>query len=211
MPQRIQQIQSIVAQRGIEHLVHFTRVDNLASIMQNGIIPIANTAQNQINPVINDPYRWDGHTNASCLSITRPNHHMFYRLRCDNPQTEWVVLLLRPALLWEKPCAFCCHNAADGTMSSQPLDQLQDTAALSGMFDEIPALQTRQEQRLLPYDTTDAQAEVLVFDTIEPHYIVGAAFCKQAVKADYENLLLGRNVCLNQVGGGFFASRSFVR
>lgn len=77
MPQRIQQIQSIVAQRGIEHLVHFTRVDNLASIMQNGIIPIANTAQNQINPVINDPYRWDGHTNASCLSITRPNHHMF--------------------------------------------------------------------------------------------------------------------------------------
>ncbi|EMB8651074.1 hypothetical protein U9U05_004673 [Salmonella enterica] len=46
------------------------------------------------------------------------------------------------------------------------LDQLQDTAALSGMFDEMPALQTRQEQRLLPYDTTDAQAEVLVFDTM---------------------------------------------
>ncbi len=96
-------------------------------------------------------------------------------------------------------------------MSSQSLDQLEDIAALSGMFDEMPALQSRQERRLLPYDTTDAQAEVLVFDTIEPHHIVGAAFCKQAVKADYENLLLGRNVCLNQVGGGFFASRSFVR
>lgn len=211
MTQQIQQIQHIVAQRGIERLVHFTRVENLASIMQNGIIPISHAPQRQITPTVNDPYRWDGHTDASCLSITRPNHQMFYGLRCDNPQTEWVVLSLRPSLLWEKLCAFCCHNAADGTMSSQPLHQLQNIAALSGMFDEIPDFPSRQDQRLQPYDTTDVQAEVLVFDTIEPHYIVGAAFNKQAVKAAYENLLVGRSVDLNPVGGGFFASRSFVR
>lgn len=42
MTQRIQQIQRIVQQQGITRLVHFTRVDNLASIMQHGIVPIAN-------------------------------------------------------------------------------------------------------------------------------------------------------------------------
>ena len=208
MTQRIQQIQRIVQQQGITRLVHFTRVDNLASIMQHGIVPIANAPGRRIAPVINDESRWDGHRDASCLSITRPNHHMFFGLRADNPQVEWVVLLLQPSLLWTKPCAFCCHNAADGRISSQPLPQLQNLASLSGMFNELENFSSRQDQRLQPYDTTDVQAEVLVFDTIEPQYIFGAAFNKQEAKAAYEGLLAGRQVQLQATGGGLFASRS---
>lgn len=114
-----------------------------------------------------------------------------------------MVLLLQPSLLWTKPCAFCCHNAADGRISSQPLPQLQNLASLSGMFNEIENFSSRQDQRLQPYDTTDVQAEVLVFDTIEPQYIFGAAFNKQEAKAAYEGLLAGRQVQLKLQEAGY--------
>ncbi|WP_413482189.1 DarT ssDNA thymidine ADP-ribosyltransferase family protein [Morganella psychrotolerans] len=206
-----QTIQQIVEQRGIQRLIHFTRVENLASIMLHGIVPIANAPQQQINPIINDEGRWDGQRSASCLTITHPNHHMFYGLRLDNPQTDWVVLLLHPQLLWTMPCAFCTTNAANGTVSSLSLAQRQTSAAFSAIFDDTQNPSTRLNQRLRDFDTTDVQAEVLVFGTINPKLIFAAAFNKQAVKTQYEGLLPGRNVQLNDYGGGFFASRSFVR
>lgn len=208
MPQTIRQI---VEQRQIKRLIHFTRVENLASIMQHGIVPIANAPQQQITPVINDEDRWDGQRGASCLTITHPNHHMFYGLRQENPQTDWVVLLLQPQLLWTLPCAFCSTNAANGTVSSLPLAQRQTSAAFSVMFEDTQNPSSRLNQRLQDYDTTDVQAEVLVFGTIHPQFIFAAAFNKQAVKTQYEGFLPGRDVQLNSIGGGFFASRSFVR
>ncbi|CAM9220559.1 MULTISPECIES: DarT ssDNA thymidine ADP-ribosyltransferase family protein [Enterobacteriaceae] len=208
MPQTIQQI---VEQRGIKRLIHFTQVENLASIMQHGIVPIANAQQQQIRPIVNDEYRWDGQRGASCLTITHPNHHMFYGLRVDNPRTDWVVLLIRPEVLWTLPCAFCSTNAANGTVSSIPLAQRQTPAAFSAMFDDTVNPPSRLNNRLHDFDTTDVQAEVLVFATISPQFIFAAAFNKQAAKAQYEGLLPNRNVQLNSIGGGFFASRSYVR
>ena len=42
------------------------------------------------------------------------------------------------------------------------------------MFEEIDGLPARSEERLKSFDPTDVQAEVLVFDVIEPAYITGA-------------------------------------
>lgn len=204
-------IKQIAEQRGIPHLVHFTRIDNLASIMQYGIIPIADTPSYGMTPLVNDEYRWDGHRNASCLSITHPNHSMFYSVRCNNPQTDWVVLILHPSILWEKSCAFCYHNAADARISGQPLTQHQNHQAFLKMFDEIDTIPSREDQRLQPYDTTDVQAEVLVFGIIEPEYIIGAAFDKEKTKIANENLLPHRQICLQAPGEGMFASRSYIR
>lgn len=208
MPQTIQQI---VEQRNITRLIHFTRVENLASIMQHGIVPIANAQQQQVTPVINDEYRWDGQRGASCLTITHPNHHMFYGLRLANPQTDWVVLMLRPEVLWTLPCAFCSTNAANGVVSSLPLAQRQTPAAFSAMFDDTENPPSRLNNRLQVFDTTDVQAEVLVFGTIAPEFIFAAAFNKQSAKEQYEGLLPGRSVQLNSTRGGFFAARSYVR
>ncbi|NLS56070.1 hypothetical protein [Hafnia alvei] len=51
-----QTIQQIVTQRDIKCLLHFTRVENLESIMANGIIPIATTRQNQMPVLSNDAF-----------------------------------------------------------------------------------------------------------------------------------------------------------
>ncbi|WP_302789260.1 DarT ssDNA thymidine ADP-ribosyltransferase family protein [Hafnia paralvei] len=211
MTQRIQQIKDIIVQRSIMRLVHFTRVENLASIMQNGIVPIANARVKELTPAINDTIRLDGYTNASCLSITFPNHLMFYKYRQENPHVNWVVLWIDPSILWLKNCAFCRHNAADARIRSQLLNSMQTPASLSGMFDEIEGVTSRQEQRLLACDTSDVQAEVLVFDVIEPQYISRAAFNNQETKDSSMEFLGGRQTKLNPVNGGSFATRSFVR
>ncbi|CNK92135.1 DarT ssDNA thymidine ADP-ribosyltransferase family protein [Yersinia enterocolitica] len=211
MTQRIQQIREIVAQREIKQLVHFTRIENLESIMQHGIVPIADAAEKQIAPAVNDQARFDGRTNASCLSITFPNYLMFFKYRQENPDVNWIVLGVDPSVLWLKNCAFCRYNAADARISIQLLEALQTPASLSGMFDEIEGLAPRQEHRLRTSDTTDVQAEVLVFDVIEPQYIFAAAFNNQETMNNFEGLLGKRPAKLNHVGGGLFASRSYVR
>lgn len=211
MTQRIQQIRAIVAQREIKQLVHFTRIENLESIMRHGIVPIADTAEKQITAAINDQARWDGRTKASCLSITLPNCQMFFKYRRENPDVNWIVLGVDPSVLWLKNCAFCRYNAADARISGQLLEALRTPASLSGMFDETEGLASRQEQRLNTFDTTDVQAEVLVFDVIEPQYIFAAAFNNQETKNTFERLLGERPAQVNPVGGGFFASRSYVR
>ncbi|WP_313375061.1 DarT ssDNA thymidine ADP-ribosyltransferase family protein [Pantoea sp. CTOTU50773] len=211
MTLRNQRIQQLVAQREITQLIHFTRVENLASIINHGIIPVDSAIAAKLAPAVNDLDRLDGYRNASCISISLTNHRMFWKYRQENPTVDWVVLGIRPSVLWEKNCAFCRHNAADGRITSQQLQQLTTVESLIGMFDEIDGVTPRSEQRLLPHDTTDSQAEVLVFDTIEPEYIFAAAFNKQTTFDSYGGLLGDRKKKLVGSQAGVFATRSYLR
>lgn len=195
----------------IPFLLHFTRAANLPSIMEHGLYPMSRIADIGVCPVINDELRLDGHLDGLSLSVAFPNYLMFYKLRKDNPDVEWVLLGIDPSVLWLKDCAFCNHNAADARISSQPLAQLKTHEAFVGMFEAIEGEKSREEQRLKPFDPTDGQAEVLVFDVIEPNLIGGAAFENTATRDAYQGLLGGRQIRLDKAGKGFFASRSYVR
>ncbi|EMG7924014.1 TPA: DarT ssDNA thymidine ADP-ribosyltransferase family protein [Enterobacter hormaechei] len=207
MIQRIQQIQQIVNERNIKCLFHFTRVENLEGIMARGIVPIAILKQYQIPVLSNDEFRWDGRTNASSLSISFPNSLMFYKCRQADTQANWVVLGLYPSILWEKNCAFCNRNAATREISNQPLVNLQSPASLAGMFDELQGFDSREARGLKLSQTTDVQAEVLVFDIIEPQYIIGGVFNKSDVKATYERFLEGKESHLQGLNSGYFYRR----
>lgn len=204
-------IRGFATEREVPGLIHFTRASNLASIMQHGIYPIARAEAAGLQPEINDAARWDGHRDGTSVSIAFPNSSMFYKLRQDNPEVDWVVLLLRKEILWEKPCAFCRYNAADGRIAGQPIDQLMTRAAFEGMYEHIDGHPSREDQRLKNFDPTDVQAEVLVFDVIEPHHIIKVAFESATVRnaslpvmGAVPNLLYGK-------GKGFFGSRGYNR
>lgn len=203
-------IQAATAIR-IPYLLHFTRVNNLPSILQHGLYPISRVNEIRATPEANDILRLDGHRDATSVSIAFPNCRMFWKYRQDNPDVSWVVLAIDPSVLWTKNCAFCRHNAADYRISRTPIEQLKMYESFVGMFDEIHGIYSRQEQRLKPYDPTDVQAEVLVFDTIEPHFIIGAAFDSVFVKATYQRYLGDRQVLFCQPNKNYFASRSYVR
>jgi hypothetical protein len=122
------QIRRICNRHCITTLVHFTRIENLRSILQNGLLnrSLLETRGQQF--FCNDSDRVDGHPEAICLSISFPNYRMFYSIRKQKEKAEevkdsqWVVLLLDAKVLWELDCAFCQENASSNAVRHIPLE-----------------------------------------------------------------------------------------
>ncbi|MBJ4955635.1 DUF4433 domain-containing protein [Salmonella enterica subsp. enterica serovar Goldcoast] len=206
-----EQIRFNAETRQISLLVHFTQAANLPDIMQHGLVSVTEAANRRLTPEVNDVLRLDGHRDGISLSIAFPNYRMFYRYRMANPQTQWVVLGIEPSILWRNDCAYCCHNAADARISTQPLAQLKTPAAFDSMFAEQEELLSRQAQGLNNFDPTDEQAEVLSFDNIEPQFISTVIFNNEETRSLYQSIVENRHVLVNRAGSGYFASRTYER
>lgn len=206
-----QAIQAHATAVEVPYLLHFTRATNLPSIMAQGLYPIGRAHEIGAVPAINDQLRLDGHRNGTSVSIAFPNSQMFYKYRKDCEDTDWAVLVLDTAALWVKDCAFCRHNAADARISGLPLAVLKTPEAFVGMFDEIEGHTSREDQKLKRFDPTDVQAEILIFDVIEPQYILGVVFEKATVRDAYATHLGERKSYLHANNKGVFASRSYAR
>jgi len=192
-------------------LAHFTRARNLASILEHGLCSIVEAKELGITPHVNDLLRLDGHPDAISLSIAFPNHKMFFKYRQKKLSEDWVVLLIEPAALWRKKCGFCQRNAADHRIRERPLSDLMNVDAFISMFEEIDGVPARRKQGLFDYDPTDPQAEVLVFETIEPSLITGVAFDSPQVASDHSHLKGNRRWLVFLKNEGPFSSRDFVR
>jgi hypothetical protein len=172
-------MKNAVESRCIKVVWHFTRIENLSSILSTGIVPRQYLEDSSTDFVYNDDYRIDGQKCASCLSISHPNYKMFYSLRRQNPEQEWVVIGCSPSILWLKECAFCHENAASGNVTPIPIGERKGIKAFQSLFNEVPGKPSRKELRLEDRYPTNPQAEVLVFDTIEPKFILGVVCQKQ--------------------------------
>ncbi|EPW7977058.1 DarT ssDNA thymidine ADP-ribosyltransferase family protein [Cronobacter turicensis] len=163
-------VQDVIQQRNITRLFHFTHSDNLPSILENGLMSrtVLNEERQDYN--YNDEFRVDGHLDAVCLSISYPNARMFYKYRQLNAE-GWVLLQIDPSVLWVKECAFYPTNAASNNVRFNDLDLMRGPVALEALF-AADVFGTQRVTGLPPEYTTDVQAEVLVFDRIEPSYIV---------------------------------------
>lgn len=161
---RAARIKEFVEECGINYLVHFTRKENLPSIMDHGLLGREDLERRGISYQHNDDQRLDYAPNAICLSITHPNDRLFCKFRDGHNRAAWEVLLLKPEILWMKDCAFCTDNAANRSVSDLRLEERRKLSSLQDMFagcrDGLP--------RNFP---TNAQAEVLVLQSIEPEFI----------------------------------------
>ena len=178
---RESRIQQICEDRGVKTLVHFTRIENLSSILQQGLLGRSLLEKRGQQFLLNDNDRIDRHKEAVCLSISFPNYQMFYRLRTQKkaPQaandSQWVVLLLDAKVLWELECAFCQRNAAHKAVTSILLEDRKSPEALKGMFENFYNI--KHQDLSIPQDyPTHPQAEVLVFDPIPGQYIKAIHF-----------------------------------
>ena len=175
-------MKALVEKRKIEFVWHFTRLVNLPGILTNGLIGRSKLTSNGIPSEFNDNYRLDGHEDSICCSIAHPNYKMFYRLRLDYPEKEWVVVALRPSVLWEKDCGFCMTNAASNCVTCIPIQLRKGASAFNRLFEEIPGKPSRAVLGISDSCPTDPQAEVLVFGDIETKYIVGAVTQNKATE-----------------------------
>lgn len=137
---------------------------------------------------VNDSLRLDGHTNSISLSLSFPNHRMFYKYRMGSEAQGWVVLAISPEVLWDYECAFCKHNAADSRISNREIYDLSGINSFREMFsDDIEGSDTRSKQKLENFDATDPQAEILVFENIPTKYILAVGFENQKLLLQVNN------------------------
>lgn len=162
---------SHLKQRGVTHLVHFTRAQNVPSILRNGLLSRDDLDARGLAHSINDPHRFDYVTCATCLSVSFPNYKMFYRLRQEHPEVDWVVLRLRSELVAQKRCAYSYANAATRDIARSGVADRMTVDALEGMFSEHEGMPSRATLKIPDHYPTSPQAEILVLDTIEPHFI----------------------------------------
>lgn len=159
-----------LAQRGITRLVHFTRLENLPSILRHGLLPRQDLDRRRLPYHYNDAVRLDGRLDTLCTTVSFPNYRMFYTLR-QKQHAHWIVLQLDARLLLDKPALFLPGNAA--CWHYQAALQAGDCSE-PAHFAQLFADQGRPALRSTLPDCypTDPQAEVLIESAIEPEYIL---------------------------------------
>ena len=180
-------VQEIIKNQKINNVVHFTRLQNLEGILSCGLLTRKNILNSDIFSEFNDKYRFDQQKDSISCSIEFPNYKMFYKLQRENPDREWIVILLDPSLLWEKICAFSATNAANKSITSIPIEQRKGADALQKLFDNLSEIPNRNKIGLPVNYPTDPQAEVLVFDNIEQQYITGIVTQSEKIAIELES------------------------
>lgn len=180
-------IKEIVTRRKIEYLVHFTRIDNLNSILKNGLIPVSMQQKMKIPSIRNDDQRIDSKLDCTSCSIVFPNYKLFYKFREDNfLGSSWVVIVLDKDVLFSPSniTYYCQTNAAGVFPRISSAKELCTATAFENMFcDSLTTKENKVIQRaslqISDYITTDPQAEILISGAIDKKYIGCICFQKQ--------------------------------
>lgn len=184
---RKNEIQQVCHKRGIATCIHFTYIQNLESILEEGLLSrdLLEARVGKLKPKYNDLHRFDDCRNAISLSISFPNYRMFYTYSSKN-QSDWVILLLDASVLWNLDCAFCQDNAAANVVKRVPLATRKQINSFYMMFEDYE--QIRRKDLDIPESyTTNPQAEVLIFDSISPYYIKQVHFYSQEALSKWLN------------------------
>lgn len=200
-------IEKIAKKRDIRCLWHFTRLDNLEAILENGLVPRSVLEENQEEVIFNDEYRLDGQKDAICFSIGHPNYKMFYSLRTTHKDIDWIVLACDPEILWVKDCAFCIENAASNNVTKVELQDRKGAEAFEKLFEEIDGKPSREDLGISEFCPTNPQAEILVFDRVEPEFIGG--ICCETTKEREDLREVYPEWQIEEVNGVFRARKDY--
>ena len=176
-------IRCYAQQRGIEQLLHFTRLENLPSIIQHGLLPRSYIRNYNIRCNFNDNKRLDGLEDAICLSISFPNYRLFYKFRKQYTSSAWIILEIDPTLLWEYECIFCIHNAASSLVSRKSTEERKTFEEFKKIFEDLPDINIKRENLPDSYPTSP-QAEVLVTQRI-PLSLIRQIYTNNKTIMDY--------------------------
>jgi len=185
---RNKNIRRVVEERGIQSLIHFTPIANLERILTTGLISRAkiDTLANRSRIMVNDKKRLDNQRNAICLSIEFPNYKMFYKYHNGNCN-KWIVIKLKPRILWEYDCAFCHSNAASNECRYISINERKEVKSLNKMYEDFGNVR-RKDLGIPSKYPTNPQAEVLVFNKIPLDDFLGIHFHNRCLVKHYKKI-----------------------
>lgn len=206
-------IEEFVKERGIQNLVHFSRIENLDSILENGLVTLDVLNFDKFfgdgDFISNDSQRLD-FTNAVCASITLPNYKIFKPKRDASPGSNWVVLEIDPSVMWETRCAFCVTNAASSFVTALKIEERMGLPALQKMFATEVFGNHRSKLGISDRCTTDPQAEVLLRDGAHRRKIKSVYFLSTPpiAKSIYESMYPNIKFIIGSLSHPYFKYRA---
>ena len=162
-------VKHVVESRNLK-LYHFTRPQYLSQIWHHGLIPTGHPYYERligIQPTDDRRYRHGG----ICLSIGHPNYRMM-----NSKGGDFAIIEIDANILWKGSWYAFPTNSSGKEIKhalSQDVDQFRIVRALRNLFSDAYTLggrtyTSRVELGIMPYQTTDPQAEVVTFSSIEP-------------------------------------------
>jgi len=110
-------IRNEAVERGIPYLLHFTQIQNLAGIIEHGLLPRTMLSErDDVTAWASGRHRLDGRNDAISVSISAVNARMFGAKKRESGHPHWVILLLDPCILWTHRCRFLRRSAASKEM-----------------------------------------------------------------------------------------------
>lgn len=188
-------IKQIIIDRKIKYLVHFTRLENLTSILKHGLVPVSLQEQRGIRSVKNDKERREGRMDCTSCSVEFPNYQMFYKYRMSIPDSKWVVLVLDINILLvdSRDIFFSYTNAGRAHQkTNRRFHWFRSPEEFENLFSQPWTLYaqnsfSREQQSISDNMPTDPQAEILISDIIDPQYIKHVCFNDQDDLSSYLN------------------------
>ena len=183
-----QDIVEIIKNRNIKYLIYFTRIENLKSILQYGIVPQKQHSFMNIRATGNNSKkRYYFQVDGNGYSIEFPNYRLLNRLREDGDPTDRYVVLCLSAkdvllnTIGEQ--VYCPDNAL--TNEKKYFEKNLEALFLEGYFKEGYVYDdeyhkeinvNRRDLRIPENYTTNPQAEIIICDIVEPKYIKKVVF-----------------------------------
>ena len=190
--QRQDRISNIIKTRNITQLVHFTKKQNINSIIKNGLLNIEELKKRNLEYIYNDPERRDDWNYAISLSITNKNLFLFesFKRRQKLIDSDFVEIKIDPSVIIDNECIFCDTNAASHTFdiyrqNEEELAILKTWIAFDAMFKKTVKRHTLNETGKIkrfnqkPNETTCSQAEICLIGNIQPEKFINLEELKQ--------------------------------
>jgi len=194
-------VKAFCEEKKISHLIHFTRISAIESILQRGLL--CNSSVRELELSVLDSKRLDKKPDHICVSIGFPNYKMFYKYRCQfGNEHSWFVILIKPSLLWSRRCLFYADNAARFSQSSQDPSAMMGRSAFERLYANRPPM----KYSLPDSFPSSPQAEVLIPGDINLDDIIRFDFPDHESRLSKISLLRKYNVT-SKVSEEFFRPR----
>lgn len=170
---RQQEIRNICKDRDIDICTHFTRIENLSSILTHGLIPRKYLEKANINYISLNTEKIDSYIDANFLNISFPHYDLVFDAT-KRTQENWVCISYEKDVLWKLNCAFYRTNSTSKEMLLTPIAKRRTPQS----FDEIFI----GNEHLSKNHPTNSKAEVLIFDIIPSFYLKTVTFYDDKVR-----------------------------
>jgi hypothetical protein len=163
---KVKELELFLIARGIEHLYHFTSIQNLESLRENDFLGRETLVSSGLPFQASDLARIEPVDNAICFSFSKPNKFMMMNkisagrdivlLELDNP-----LEILSTARFIASP-----GNFGKQTIKAEFMNWPEKFTGGLGLTRLFLNENLRVKYNLEPYETTDPQAELILLDSL---------------------------------------------